>query len=111
MTVVDPISALVYVFQNYVSYQTDDATPVTQNYANNGLAVEVFPQEKNRQKIAPIIEVGPMHPTEVTPENIGNTPNSRWLHKHFIECSIDTQTFQNPNISGYSAKIQILGIS
>ena len=67
----------------------------------------MFPQEKNRQKIAPIIQVGPMHPTEVIPENIGNTPNSRWLHKHFIECSIDTQTYQSPNISGYSAKIQL----
>ena len=106
-SVVDPIAALVYVFQNYVSYETLDTPPVTEDYSNNGLIIDIFPQEKNKQKVAPIISVGPILRTEVTPQNIGNTPNSRWLHKHFIQCDIDTQTYQSPNITGYSGVTQI----
>jgi len=103
----DPLVALQTVFTNYVNYQSDDATPVTENVANNGLIVEIFPQGKVKHKVCPYIEVGPIQHTTVTPQNIGNSPNSRWLHKHFIECHIDTQTYQSPNISGYDAVTRI----
>ncbi len=106
-SVVDPIAALVTVFQDYVSYASDDASPVTEDYSNDGLFILVYPQEKAKQRTAPLIEVGPLLHTEVSPENIGNTPNSRWLHKHFIQCSIETQTYQSPNISGYNGVTKI----
>ena len=106
-TFADPLVALETVFTNYVNYQSDDATPLTENVANNGLIVEIYPQGKNRQRVAPLIEVGPIQHTAVTPQNIGDSPNSRWLHKHFIECHVNTQTYQSPNISGYEAVTKI----
>ncbi len=103
----DPLVALQTVFTSHVSYESDDATPVTENLGNNGLAVEIYPQSKNKQRVAPLIEVGPIQHTAVTPQNIGDSPNSRWLHKHFIECHLETQTYQSPNISGYDAATKI----
>ncbi len=103
----DPLVALQTVFTNYVNYPSDDSTPVTENVANNGLFVEIFPQGKTKHKVSPYIEIGPIQHTQVTPQNIGDSPNSRWLLKHFIECHIDTQTYQSPNISGYNAVTKI----
>ena len=106
--IVDPLAALQSVFQTYVSYQSDDATPLTENYANNGLEIEVFPFALNKQRIAPLITIGPILSTIVKPQNIGNSPNSRWLHKYMIECHILTQTYQSPNISGYNAAMELM---
>lgn len=108
MTVVDPIATLQTIFQSYVSYQSDDSTPITENYVNNGLEIQSFPFGLNKQRIAPLIIVGPITSTVVKPQNIGDSPNSRWLHKYFIECHILTQTYQSPNISGYNAAMKIM---
>lgn len=107
MTVVDPLAALEFVFENFVSYQSDDPTPITYDYLNDGLDIEVFPQGKRHAFIMPMIEVGPISATIVNPQNIGNSPNSRWLHKHLIECHLHTQDFQTPNISGYNGMVKI----
>ncbi|MDG6906039.1 MAG: hypothetical protein JRN20_09675 [Nitrososphaerota archaeon] len=107
MTFADPLLALQTVFSSYVSYQSDDSIPVTENVSNNGLAVTVFPQSRAKQRVVPFIEVGPIQHTTVNPQNIGNTPNSRWLHKHFVECHVYAQTYQSPNISGYDAVTRI----
>ena len=103
----DPLVALQTVFSNYVSYESDDATPVVETVANNGLAVLIFPKDKTKQRIVPFIEVGPIQHTTVTPQNIGDSPNSRWLHKHLIECHVYAQTYQSPNISGYDGVTRI----
>jgi hypothetical protein len=103
----DPLAALEFVFENYVSYQSDDASPVTWDYLNEGLDIEVFPQGRRHAFIAPMIEVGPISTTIVKPQNLGSTPNSRWLHRHLIECHLHTQDFQTPNISGYNGMIKI----
>jgi hypothetical protein len=95
------------VFENYLSYQSDDASPQTWSFSNNGLDVEVFPQGKRHAFIAPMIEIGPITNTLVKPQNLGNTPNSRWLHRHLIECHLHTQDFQTPNISGYNGMVKI----
>ena len=107
MTTVDPLQALVTVFQTNVSYDSDDSTPATQDYSNNGLDVQIFPYGKKKQRIVPLIEVGPIQHTRSKPANIGNSPNSRWLYTHFIECHILSQTYQSPNISAYNAMIKI----
>jgi hypothetical protein len=107
LTTVDPIAALETVFQDYASYQSDDATPVTETYANNGLDVEAFPYGKRHALICPLIQVGPISSTIVKPQNIGDSPNSRWLYQHMIECHLYTQDFQNPNVSGYNAKTKL----
>lgn len=107
MTDVDPLAAVLKVLSNNVSYQSDDAVPVTENVANNGLIVEAFPAGKTKHMVAPYVEVGPIQHTDAKPQNIGNTPNSRWLHKHFIKLSVNAQTYQSPNISGYDAITRI----
>jgi hypothetical protein len=106
-TLPDPLAAVATVFQNNVSYQSDDSSPTTQNYANNGLDVETFPYNQRKQRVCPVIIVGPLHPGQVKPANIGNTPNSRWEYHHSVECHILTQTFQSPNISGYNGMVKI----
>lgn len=107
MATVDPLVSLQSVFTDHVSYESDDESPVVENATNNGLIVEIYPQAKNKHKIAPIIEIGPIRHTSVTPKNISDSPNSRWLHKHYVECHLQTQTYQNPNISGYNARARI----
>jgi hypothetical protein len=107
LATVDPLAALEYVFENYLSYPSDDATPVTETFSNNGLDIEVFPQGKRHAFIAPMIEVGPISTTIVTPQNIGDSPNSRWLYRHLVECHLHTQDFQTPNISGYNGMVKI----
>jgi|SRR5579875_424100 len=106
-TVVDPLAALATVFQNYVSYQSDDASPVTETYANNGLDVQLVPYAAKKQRICPLIVVGPIQRTNVRPQNIADSPNSRWLHRHLIECHLLTQTYFSPNISGYNGMTKI----
>jgi hypothetical protein len=103
----DPIAAVVSVFRNNLSYQSDDSTPITETFANNGLDVEPFPFGKRKQFIVPLVEVGPIQHTRVTPQNVGNSPNSRWLYVHYIECHVYTQTFSSPNISGYDAMVRL----
>lgn len=100
---VDPLTSLQTVLSNYVSYDSDDSTPFVENAQNNGLIVELFPAGKTKQMIAPYIEVGPLLETKTEPQNIGNTPNSRWLYRYFVKCSVNAQTYQSPNISGYNA--------
>ncbi|MHB8603520.1 MAG: hypothetical protein ACYC9R_12875 [Nitrosotalea sp.] len=107
MTVVDPLAALQSVFVANVSYESDDVVPVTETYQNNGLDVEIFPFSKNKQRICPLITVGPIQHTLVRPQNIADSPNSRWLHKHEIECHLLTQTYATPNVSGYNAMVKI----
>jgi len=107
LNVADPLAAVVSVLQNNVSYQSDDATPATETYANSGFDVETFPFSQKKQRIMPLIQVGPVHHTVVKPQNIGDSPNSRWLHKHYIECHLLTQTYQSPNISGYNGMVKI----
>ncbi|MDG6995188.1 MAG: hypothetical protein JRN52_04620 [Nitrososphaerota archaeon] len=103
----DPLAALQSVLSSQASYESDDATPITENVANNGLIVELYPAGKSKHMIAPYIEVGPIQHTSVNPQNIGDSPNSRWLHKYFITCSVNAQTYQSPNISGYNAVTRI----
>ena len=107
MTVIDPLSAIQSVFESNVSYQSDDAIPVTETYANNGFDVQLAPYSTKKQRLVPLIIVGPMHNTIVAPQNIGDSPNSRWLHKHIIECHLLTQTYSSPNVSGYSGMTKI----
>jgi hypothetical protein len=107
MAVVDPLAAIQTVFQNNVSYQSDDSISVTENFANNGLDVEIFPFGKRKQRMVPLIEIGPIQHTQVVPQNIGDSPNSSWMHRHFIECHLYTQTYSSPNISGYNGKAKI----
>jgi len=104
---IDPIGALQSVFQNYVGYESDDVTPVSESFSNNGLDVQVFPFASRKQRIAPLITVGPLHSTNVRPQNIGDSPNSRWLYKHYVECHLLTQTYSSPNISGYNGMVKI----
>ncbi|MCL5068050.1 MAG: hypothetical protein M1368_06835 [Thaumarchaeota archaeon] len=105
MATVDPLAALQAVFQSYVSYKSDDATPVTENCANNGLDVEIFPFGTRKQRAVPMIEVGPVLETIVKPQNIGDSPNSRWAYQYLIEVHVYTQTYSTPNISGYNGMI------
>jgi hypothetical protein len=107
LTTIDPLAAIQTVFQNFVSYQSDDATPVTENFSNNGLDVEIFPYGTKKQRLAPLIEIGPVSETLVNPENVGDSPNSRWLYQYLVEVHLYTQTFANPNISGYNAMAKI----
>ncbi len=95
------------MFEDFVSYQSDDATPVTENFANNGLDIEVFPFGKKKQRIAPLIEIGPVLETIVKPQNIGDSPNSRWLYQYLVEVHLYTQTYSSPNISGYNGMVKI----
>ncbi|MHB8565729.1 MAG: hypothetical protein ACYC7D_05375 [Nitrososphaerales archaeon] len=103
---VDPLLAVQSVLQN-ASYESDDATPLLETYANNGFDVQVFPYSLKKQRVMPLITVGPMHATDVKPQNIGDSPNSRWLYKHYIECHLLTQTYSSPNISGYNGMIKL----
>lgn len=107
MATPDPIAAIQTVIQNNVSYQSDDSIPVTENFSNNGLDVEVFPYGRKKQRLTPLVEVGPISDTIVKPENIGNTPNSRWLYQYLVELHVFTQTFSSPNITGYDGMTQI----
>lgn len=106
-TLADPLVAVQTVFRNNVTYQSDDPSPVSETFSNSGLDVEIFPFGKRKQRIIPLIEVGPIQRTTVRPQNIGQSPNSRWLHVHYIECHLYTQTYQSPNISGYNAMMKI----
>ena len=107
MTTIDPIAALEQVFQNNLSYQSDDSTPITETYANNGLDVEAFPYGRRHAIICPLVQVGPISSTIVKPSNIGDSPNSRWYYAHMVECHLYTQDFQTPNVSGYNAKSKL----
>ncbi len=107
MATVDPLAAIQTVFQDYVSYQSDDATPITQTFANNGLDVEIFPFGTRKQRLVPLIEVGPVSETIVKPENIGDSPNSRWLYQYLVAVHVYTQTYSSPNISGYNGMTKI----
>ena len=107
MATVDPLAAIQTVFQNYVSYQSDDETPVTETFANNGLEIEIFPYGTKKQRLVPLIEVGPVSETIVKPENIGDSPNSRWLYQYLVEVHLYTQTYSSPNISGYNGMVKI----
>ncbi len=107
MSSVDPIASVITVFQENVAYLSDDAAPVTENYTNNGLDVQRFPYTQKKQRIVPVIVVGPIIQTTVAPKNIGNTPNSRWEHDYSIECHLLTQTYQNPNVTGYNGMVRI----
>lgn len=104
---VDPLAALQDVFENNVSYESDDSIPITENYQNDGLDVEVFPYSERHALICPLITVGPIQSTIVNPQNIGDSPNSRWHHKLLIECHLLTQDFQTPNISAYNGMAKI----
>ncbi len=107
MTSPDPLAALQTVFQNNISYQSDDATPVTENFANNGLDIEIFPFGRKKQRLVPLIEIGPVSETIVKPQNIGDSPNSRWLYQYLVEVHLYTQTYSSPNISGYNGMVKI----
>ena len=103
MATPDPIAAIETVLKANASYLSDDSTPITENYANNGLDVQTFPYGRNKQRLIPLLEVGPLSDTIVKPESIGNTPNSRWLYQYLIELHAFTQTFSSPNVTGYDA--------
>ena len=103
----DPLAAIQSVFQSNVSYQSDDTVPVTEDFTSNGLDVEVFPFGSKKQRLVPLIEVGPVSETIVKPENIGDSPNSRWLYQYLIEVHLYTQTYSSPNISGYNGMTKI----
>ncbi|MGI0085181.1 MAG: hypothetical protein ACREBQ_08875 [Nitrososphaerales archaeon] len=103
----DPLAAIQSVFQTNVSYASDDSTPVTETFANNGFDVELFPFGRKKQRLSPLIEVGPASETIVKPQNIGDSPNSRWLYQYLVEVHLYTQTYSSPNISGYNGKTKI----
>lgn len=102
-TFADPIQTLINWGTTYLSYQTDDSTPITATVANNLLEVIDYLTWTQHQPIdRPTVVVGPIRRVVENHYNIGDSPQSRKDLRYKIELSIWAKKTLNPNIGGYN---------